>query len=313
MYASAYLKRHFPEEFYASTLNHQPMGFYQPATLVKDAQRHGIRFLQVSVNHSDWECTVVEVPEAARRAGGRERAVRLGLRYAAGLRREAAESLIAARRRHGAFASVEELAARTLLNRFEARRLAEIGALWSMGQPRRAALWQVEAAWRPAGDLFAGQGGESDAAAPPLPPMDAEDRMRADYRGAGLTLGPHPMALRREELRRQGIATAMELQRLPHGRRVRAAGLVIARQRPMTANGILFVSLEDETGISNLIISPELFQRERLLCVSAPLLWAEGILQRQGKVVHIRVAHLGRLDDTQDQHSPLHSLSHDFH
>ncbi len=311
VYASAYFKVHFPEEFYACMLNHQPMGFYHPATLVKDAQRRGVRILPVSVDHSEWECRVVELPGPDPK--GRTRAVRLGLRYAAGLRREAAESVLSARRAGGCFSSVDDLAERTRLNRAEARRLAEIGALWNLGLPRRAALWQVEACWRDSGELFAGTGAHPPGMAAPLPAMDAEDRMRADYRGTGLTLGPHPMALRREALRKMGAATAADLQRMPNGRRVRTAGVVIARQRPMTAKGLLFVSLEDETGIGNLVVSPELFERERAVCVSAPLLYVEGILQRQGKVVHVRVERLQSLDFDQTDTTALRLLSHDFH
>jgi error-prone DNA polymerase len=312
VYASAYFKVHFPEEFYACMLNHQPMGFYHPATLVKDAQRRGVRILPVSVHHSDWDCRVVELPGPDPR--GRIRAVRLGLRYAAGLRREAAESVVTARRSGGRFASVDDLAERTRLNRAEARRLAEIGALWDLGAPRRAALWQVEACWCDSGELFAGTRSRDADAVAPLPAMDAEDRMRADYCGTGLTLGPHPMALRREALRKLGVVSAAGLQQIPNGRRVRTAGVVIARQRPVTARGVLFFSLEDETGIGNLIIASELFERERAVCVTAPLLLVEGILQRQGKVVHVRVERLQSLDfDPTGHASALRLLSHDFH
>ncbi len=302
VYASAYLKAHHPEIFYAALLNNQPMGFYHPATLVKDAQRHGVRVLPVSVHRSAALCEpLTPLPRAS---------FRLGLNYARGLRAEAVAALLAAR----PFASVDDLARRTPLRKDELRRLAAMGALADLpAQPsaqerlrRRPALWQVERAARPSGSLYAGQA-EEDAASP-LPEMTATERLAADYAGAGVTLGPHPLALRRAALAAAGVRTARQLAAMPDGRRVRVAGMVIARQRPETAKGMVFMSLEDETGIANAIISPPLFAAHRLLCVSAPLLGIAGILQNRDGVVHVRAQEFWALPE------PVATpAAHDFH
>ena len=321
VYASAFLKRHYPAPFYAALLNNQPMGFYHPATLVKDAERHGIEMAPVDIALSDWDCTVVGAEAAAPAPlpglpSCPGRGVRLGLRYVSGLRAEVGRQVAAERRRAG-FRSVEDLRRRSGLNQEEIRRLAEVGALAGLAPApppgaagrrwgRRAALWQVERAWRPSGPLLeptADRAGVFDARhddqagdAPALREMDTWERMQADYRGTGLTLGPHPMALRRAELQSAGVVTADELRRLPGGRRVRVAGTVIARQRPSTAGGILFVSLEDETGIANIIVLRELFERQRRLCATAAGLWVEGRLEKHEGVIHVRadrVAEMG--------------------
>ncbi|HUX66101.1 MAG TPA: DNA polymerase III subunit alpha [Terriglobales bacterium] len=283
VYASAYLKVHLPEEFLAALLNHQPMGFYHPATLIHDAQRHGVLVLPVSVGASGWECTVGAHPQG--RSG---RAVRLGLGYVAGLREAVARQLVDERRRRR-FASFEDLCRRVPLNAAEARTLAEIGALAGFGRPRREALWQVEAAHRDPGVLYAPlerPGLEPDAPSP-LPEMDAEQRMQADYTGTGVTLGPHPLAFLRAQLRAQGCATTQELQTLRHGQRVEVAGVVIARQRPENAGGVIFLSLEDETGIGNIIVWPQVFERQRLDWIATSQVRIQGTLQRQRGVVHV--------------------------
>ncbi|MGH9412384.1 MAG: DNA polymerase III subunit alpha [Terriglobales bacterium] len=283
VYASAYLKLHFPEEFLAALLNHQPMGFYHPGTLVRDAERHAVVVLPVSVAASDWDCTTGAY--ARGRAG---RAVRLGLRYVSGLR-ESAGRAIAAERQRRRFASFEDLCRRVALNADEARTLAELGACKCFGATRRSALWQIEAAQRAPGSLFARlpePGMEPDAASP-LPEMDARTHMRADFAASVLTLGPHPLAFERERLRQQGYVTAAELPRLRHQQTVAIAGAVIARQRPENAKGVVFLSLEDETGISNIIVWPQVYERYRLDCMSAPHLQIHGRLQRQHGVIHV--------------------------
>jgi error-prone DNA polymerase len=193
---------------------------------------------------------------------------------------------------------------RTALRRDELTTLADIGALNAFTNERRSALWQVERAVRPAGELLEAGSGllqasglgpyaaslrspEPDARSP-LPPMDAHDRLRADYGGTGLTIGPHPMALRRDELALRGIVRASDLSRTRDGRRVRVAGMVITRQRPGTAKGFVFLTLEDETGISNVIIRPDLFDRERMTVVKQPFLIVDGMLQNQEGVLSVR-------------------------
>ena len=464
VYASAYLKVHYPAAFYTALLNNQPMGFYYPATLVKDAQRRGVRFARIDVQHSGWQCRVE--PDGA---------IRLGLRYVTGLREApgraieeggarsparpdrdapassrrvadlrslvcpkcgcndpsmvevvdpatprargfcrtcAADWLVAARdespaafdrrcipsdgvaprsntagifsRRvlsagrstglgatgdshHGLqtperddepagaarprFASVEDLIARTGLRRDELATLAEIGALNSLGYDRRTALWQIERAVREPGELFKeaggsppsprlrrdldvvrrekkrteagrqetgggqpsptasanrlrlGYGGPVASADPskraggalpageggsPLPLMTPEERVVADYAGTGLTIGPHPVAFRRQELALRGVLRAIDLPRARNGRRVRVAGTVITRQRPGTAKGFVFLTLEDETGVANIIVRPDVFAADRVTILDRPFLLVEGVLQLQDGVTSVK-------------------------
>jgi error-prone DNA polymerase len=369
-------------------LNNQPMGFYHPATLVKDAQRHGVSFLPIDVQSSDWECRV--------EADGR---VRLGLMYVKGMRAEAGRAIAGAGETQAAvrgsrsagpvgatstnevkfvgaaadrcpkcgnedqslledtqeggrfcnvcahqwsdirsdvataseearirtadrgpadrgvarFPSIEDLIARTGLRRDELSTLAEIGALNAFGHDRRSALWQIERAARPAGELFAGQdvedgradadadAGSRAASAPParspLQSMTASERLMSDYSGSGLTIGPHPLALRRMELALRGILRAIDLPRGRHGRRVRVAGAVITRQRPGTAKGFVFLTLEDETGIANVIVRPDLFTEHRSTIVGAPYLMVEGILQIQEGVTSVTAERVVSLAD----------------
>ncbi|HET9263519.1 MAG TPA: error-prone DNA polymerase [Vicinamibacterales bacterium] len=396
VYASAYLKAHYPAAFYTAMLNNQPMGFYHPATLVKDAQRHGVRFAPIDVQESDWECRVD--PD------GR---VRLGLMYVNGLRAEAGKAIAApsveghgssgsrgavrppatasldrcpkcgcddesmlertpsdtcfcnicahewsgaARessaaeprapsseprapspgrrtangggRRHP---SVETLIAHTGLRRDELATLAEIGALNAFGYDRRTALWQIERAVRPSGELFQSlvpgslvpgspgpgslmhltkdvgtkdvgtkdeglgtQGPRDQGLESPLRAMSPSERLMADYAGTSLTIGPHPMALRRAELALRGVLRARDLPQGRHGRRVRVAGAVITRQRPGTAKGFVFLTLEDETGIANIIVRPDLFADQKATIVGEPYLLVEGLLQIQEGVTSVK-------------------------
>jgi error-prone DNA polymerase len=197
-------------------------------------------------------------------------------------------------RPEGRFRSIEDVAQRTGLRRDELTTLADIGALNAFTNERRSALWQVERAVRPAGELYAGLAPASALRASarqadsPLRPMDAGERLHADYAGTGLTIGPHPMALRRGDLALQGVLRAVDLPRVNNGRRVRVAGMVITRQRPGTAKGFVFLTLEDETGISNIIVRPDLFDRERMTVVRQPFLLVDGILQHQDGVLSVR-------------------------
>jgi error-prone DNA polymerase len=412
VYASAYLKAHYPAAFYTAMLNNQPMGFYHPATLVKDAQRHGVRFAPIDVQESAWECLVM--PD------GR---VRLGLMYANGLRKEIgrlietrgtrrsgleARGSAAVARRPGAgeirnvqestmaapdrcpkcgcddasmleflasegcfcnicahqwgeqrpnagmslkssdraassdprppsaepgapspeprapspeprYDSIDDLIARTGIRRDELATLAEIGALNAFGHDRRSALWQIERAIRPSGELFdetppPATPRSSEPASPrspdpatsrspepanprapepatpqsPLRPMTPSERLMADYSGTGLTIGPHPLTFRRMELAMRGVLRAVDLPRGKHGRRVRVAGAVITRQRPGTAKGFVFLTLEDETGIANIIVRPDLFLEARATIVGAPYLLVEGVLQIQEGVTSVK-------------------------
>src|SRR5262245_10925013 len=292
-YASAYLKVHHAAAFYAALLNNQPMGFYHAATIVKDAQRRRQRLLPVDVTRSAWPCTI------------EDDAVRLGLNQVKGLRERAGHALVAARAARP-FTSVDDVARRAQLERSELTTLAAIGAFASLGGTRRANLWTVA---RPLpGAVFA----EADAARDesPLRDMDARERLTADYHGTGLTLGPHPMALRRAELgRRPGrpILRAIDLRHAPDGERVRVAGNVIVRQRPGTAKGFVFLSLEDETGIANVIVTPGLFARHRLTLVTEPFLIVEGILQTQDNVISLRVERIDALPRRRD-HVPSHEF-----
>jgi error-prone DNA polymerase len=277
-YASAYLKCHYLAAFTAAILNNQPMGFYHPSTLVKDAQRHGLRVLPVDVTQSDWKCTVVR----GHRTG--DRVLRLGLNYVRGLRHECGAAIVAAR----PFANTEDFIRRVPeLSKSGIRDLAAIGALNTLEHNhRRAALWRSEAAMRPTGPLL--EDAVQPGSAAPLAMMSAEERVHADFRGTGLTVGRHPLALRREQLNAMRIVPAAALSGLADGRRVRTAGCVICRQRPGTAKGFVFLSLEDETGISNAIVTPDLFDRYKTTLVSAPYLLVEGVLQNQQGVVSIR-------------------------
>ena len=301
-YASAYLKCHYLAAFTAALLNNQPMGFYHPATIVKDAQRHGLKVLPMDVTRSDWKCSLE--PSAI----SHQPSVRLGLKYARGLREPAGQALVR-ERSLAVFASIQDLARRVPeLRKDELTTLAEIGALNTIGDSphRRDALWQVERAVRWSGPLL-DELPENDGESP-LAAMTDEERLVADFRATGLTVGPHPMQYRRAEMKKMGIYRASDLAHLPNGRRLRIGGCVIARQRPGTAKGMMFMSLEDETGIANAIFTPDLLQKNRVLLISERFLMIEGILQNQDNVIHIRAEKVSSLSVTRAE-----TASHDFH
>jgi len=385
-YASAYLKCHYLAAFTAALLNNQPMGFYSPATIVKDAQRHGLKLLPVDVTRSDWNCTLERVASPESRAAsqivGRRSfsakndpapegwnviaqdscpgkdlksatqdsglgtiALRMGLRYVRGLREEAARSLLR-ERMPAPFKSIHDLTRRVPeLRKDELTTLAEIGALNTIGlqiedsrfqiskpnqsaisnlkceisrnpKPetrnlklslhRRDALWQVERAVRGSGPLLENQ--PEPYSPSPLQPMNQEERLVADFHGTGLTVGPHPMAYRRAWLNAMGIRRASELRDIPSGKRLRIGGCVIVRQRPGTAKGFVFLSLEDETGVANAIITPDLFHQNRLLLASERFLAIEGILQNQDNVISVKAERVQPLFVTKAE-----TISHDFH
>ncbi|MGA7512687.1 MAG: OB-fold nucleic acid binding domain-containing protein, partial [Candidatus Sulfotelmatobacter sp.] len=379
----AFLKCHYLAAFTAALLNNQPMGFYSPATIVKDAQRHGLKMLPVDVTCSEWMCTleaapstqypvpsktlVIPTPERTREAEESRNSVlgtgysqlapalRLGLRYVRGLREEGAQALVRARSL-ASFASIHDLTRRVPeLRKDELTTLAEIGALNAVASPesrvasrifvvpdlelsqektfviptperkrgaeesrnsqlatgysklhRRDALWQVERAVRGSGPLLENLP-EPDVPSP-LQPMNHEERLVADFHGTGLTVGPHPMAYRRDWLNAMGIRRASELRDIPNGKRLRIGGCVITRQRPGTAKGFVFVSLEDETGVANAIITPDLFHRNRLLLTSERFLAIEGILQNLDNVISVKAERVQPLFVTKAE-----TASHDFH
>jgi error-prone DNA polymerase len=304
-YASAYFKVKYLAAFTCAILNNQPMGFYAPAVLVKDAQRHGLRIKPIDVQVSDWACTIEHERDEPP-------SLRMGLGYAKGLRRHSAELLSKTRTLDGPFRSAEDLALRVpSLNRKELTLLARIGALNNLGgiAHRRDALWQVERAGKPEGPLLCQ---ESDwlreDSSLPLRQMNTAERLVADYGGTGLTVGKHPMAFCRPELRQQGILSAQELRNCKDGEYVRTAGCVIARQRPGTAKGFIFLSMEDESGIANVIVTPALYERERLLVSRSKFMIVEGPLQNQDGVIHVKATRLAVLS-----HGALELRSHDFY
>ena len=276
-YASAYLKYHHPAAFLAAMLNCYPLGFYHPSTLVKDATRHGVVALPIDVTRSDWKCTIEIVD-------GRP-ATRMGLRYVTGLREEVGLRIESERARRQ-FDSIADLTARVGPNRRELDALAYAGAFAAFGLARRDAMWNAAAVERDPKSLLAGAKPRDGEV--PLASMSPIDETLADYAATGLTTGPHLMTYLRADLTARGILSADDLTRAKHQSWVKTAGVVIVRQRPGTAKGFLFITLEDETGISNLIVTPDLFQQNRLLLRSAGILLAEGVLQQVDGVTAIR-------------------------
>ena len=305
-YASAYFKVKYLAAFTCAILNNQPMGFYSSAVLVKDAQRHGLRIKPIDVQTSSWSCTVEHEHDGSL-------SLRMGMRYAKRLRRQSAEALVASRLRDGPFCSTEDLALRVpQLDRKELTLLARIGALNKMDgiTHRRDALWQAERAGKMEGPLLRQRSEwlQEHSDALPLKQMNVEERLVADYAGTGLTTDRHPMYHRRPELRRQGIRSAEELRHCRDGEFVRIAGCVIARQRPGTAKGFIFISMEDETGIANVIVTPDLYDRDRLVVTRSKFLLVEGALQNQDGVIHVKATRLMALSG-----NALEVQSHDFH
>jgi error-prone DNA polymerase len=320
-YASAYLKCHYLAAFTAAMLNNQPMGFYQPATLVKDAQRHGLKVLPIDVTRSDWLCTLEK--------SGHDFVLRLGMRYASGLRAAVAQEIVRERSIRP-FLSIDDLEHRVpAIQKMELTTLAKIGALnfitSQKGFHRRDALWQVERTARHAGPLLETLEESSDlihenvsmenenntipaSAISPLEPMTAGERLIADFNGTGMTVGPHPMGYHRKRMKKKGVRCAGELSSLPNGMHVRIAGAVIARQRPGTAKGFVFLGLEDETGIANAIIAPQIYEKYHLVIVHQQFLLVEGQLQNQENVISVKAEIVRPLSITR-----VETSSHDFH
>ena len=303
-YASAYLKVRYLAAFTCALLNCQPMGFYSPATLVKDAQRHGLKIRPVDITRSHWNCTLEH------QAG--EIVLRLGLRYVRGLRQSVAESVVASRNAR-AFVSIGDLTVRVpRLGKPDLRMLATIGALNTIASEngvsshRRDALWQVEKYGSRVPRLL--EGLVEQGRTLPLKPMEVEERLVADFHGTGMTVGPHPMAYRREQLRQMGIVSASELRKLPHNRTAVAAGCVITRQRPGTAKGLIFLTLEDETGHANVIVMPDVYSLDPMVVLHERFVQVKGRVQNQDGVVHLRAERISPLSI-----SAAATQSHDFH
>lgn len=280
VYVSAWLKCHHPDAFLVALLNSQPMGFYAPAQLVRDARAHGVEVRPVDAACSDWDSTL----EAPAQAGAARHPVRLGLGCIAGLPREAASRLVAARAQ-APFASVEDLARRAGLHAGELAALARADALRSLAAHRHQAAWEVAGVDTRVPALLRHTRTREDAAELPAP--DRVQEMLADYGSTGLSLSSHPLALLRGQLAGYRVQTAAALAECPDGRLARASGLVTHRQRPGTAGGVVFVTLEDETGAVNVIVWPQLAQAQRQALLASRLLTVFGVWQRQGEVRHL--------------------------
>ncbi|HZA14327.1 MAG TPA: error-prone DNA polymerase, partial [Myxococcaceae bacterium] len=292
-YASAWLKRYYPGAFAAALLNSQPMGFYAPHTIVDDARRHGVRVRPIDVSHSGWDNTLEpsedEAPEAYRDARW---AMRLGMRQVKGLREETARRIEEARGE--GFASIADVARRSRVPRFELARLALAGAFRSLTAGRREALWEIQALGPlEEDDLFFGI--PMDEVEVELPPLGVSETVTTDYETTGLSIERHPLELLRPSLDARRAVTARGLLSVRQGRRVRVGGMVICRQRPPTAKGFTFLSLEDETGIANLVVEPQLFERMRREIVTSLFLLADGVVERAGRTVNIKVRQLAPL------------------
>lgn len=305
VYFSCWFKQHEPACFLAAMLNSQPLGFYGPSQLVQDAQRHGVEVRAVDVSHSDWDCTT-EPPGSALD----QPAIRLGLRMVSGLRKEVGQR-IAAARTHQVFTSTQDLALRCNLNEADLKALASADALLSLSGHRRQQVWDASAL-KPAPALLRGVPIEEDDLL--LPAADEGNEVVFDYAALGLTLRSHPLALMRGALAQKKLLTAAQMANLPHGRLVRACGMVTMRQRPQTAKGVVFITLEDETGSVNVIVWKSVRERFRQEVYRARLLAVYGVWQRDeesgGQVCHVIAK---RLVDMTPLLGELATTSRDFH
>ena len=293
-YASCWMKHHHPDVFCAALLNAQPMGFYAPAQVVRDARDHDVEVRPVCVNASRWDCTLEAKANAASGGGGNGRlAVRLGLRQVRGLANVYGAAIVVAR---GAtpFGSVEELWRRARVPRAAIERLAEADAFHGLGEDRRQGLWKVRGLGEAPLPLFAAADASEAAFSPEgveptvaLRPMSDGREVVADYRSLQLSLRAHPLTFLRDELTARGIVRSADLANIKDGRRVEVAGIVLIRQKPGSAKGILFVTVEDETGIANGILYPDRFEAQRRTVMSAAMIGLKGRVQKEGDVIHI--------------------------
>jgi error-prone DNA polymerase len=302
-YVSAWLKYYEPAAFTCALLNSQPMGFYAPAQLVQDAKRHGVTVYPVDVQYSDWDCTLEKIGE---KTGDNEPALRLGFNRVKNLAYEVASRIVEFRKQQPAF-TVEQLAQGAQLNRRDLEALADADALKSLSANRYQARWQTMGVEAPL-PLFADT--VSQKALPLLQPPTVGEDVVADYHSIGLTLRQHPLALLRARLRRAGVLSVHEVRQTKHGEQIKSTGLVISRQRPGTATGVIFMTLEDETGLLNVIIWNTVFAQQRREILAAQLLTIYGEVQREGEVLHL-IAH--HVQDDSRLLGELTIKSRDFH
>ncbi|HEU5403658.1 MAG TPA: error-prone DNA polymerase [Terriglobales bacterium] len=311
-YSSAYTKFYYLAAYTGSLLNNQPMGFYSPSTIINDAKRHGLKVLPIDVQHSEWNCTLEPLSVVERTKYTDPFALRIGLRCVKGLRQEMGSTITEARVSDGAFASEYDLKRRVpAIRKAELALLAKTGAFNWTGKKhdRRTALWRAERAGQSAGPLFENIPDEYEINdSSPLLSMTIDERLVADFFITGFTIGLHPMAYHRTEMNESGVLSAADLKAIPDGTFVRVAGAVIARQRPGTASGFIFLSNEDETGISNAIIHPKLYEQNRVTVTRGKFLIVEGILQNQDGVISVKASAVRVL-----QLSDVDVRSHDFH
>jgi error-prone DNA polymerase len=320
VYVSCWLKHHYPDVFCAAILNSQPMGFYAPAQLVTDAKEHGVIVREADVNHSDWDCTLepINKPEEI----GKEQAhgpkehrhqLRLGLLMIRGLPLATGETIVQARASGGPFRDLADFTRRTQLGQAAISQLAEAGALQSLTGDRRAAYWQALAQEKKPKDqsLFDSAGIDTDDAIPAaLKPMREIEEVHADYATTGLSLRAHPISFVRPQLDRLRVTSASNLKSSQDGKFLRVAGLVLLRQRPSTAKGITFVTLEDETGSMNLVLRPEIWQKHHRIARQSNAWLVHGVLENRENIIHILV---GRIEDLSDHVGTLVQRSRDFH
>ncbi len=280
VYVSAWIKHHYPAVFCAALLNSQPMGFYAPAQLIRDAREHGVEMCPIDVNHSHWENTL-ETSE-----GSCHYAVRLGLRMVAGLAQKDGLKLVEAR--GPGYRSTAEIAMRAGCRRLALDRLAQADAFGSMGLQRRQALWGVGAVAGKIPPLF--RGAQTDLFDDPktdLPPATPSQEVVEDYLATGLTLRSHPLTFLRSQLQAKRVTSAIDLKKTANNKLVTVAGLVLFRQRPQTAKGTIFLSVEDETGVTNIIVWNKVHNKYRQAVYGGKLLVCQGVVQREGQVLHV--------------------------
>jgi error-prone DNA polymerase len=298
VYVSAWIKRFHPAAFAAALINSQPMGFYAPAQIIRDAREHGVDVRPIDVNASEWDCTLeYDSGAAPASAQGHKSqwgigapALRLGFRLIKGMRQQDAQRITAARCRIGSFTSVAQVQYAANVEATAIHKLATADALNSIRLNRRHAAWEAMALSSVAAPLFDGLPEPAPSAPAPLPVMREDHEVIADYAATGLSLKRHPVSFARPALKKWRVSTAIEIQnadRFPNGERVSIAGLVLVRQRPGTASGVVFVTIEDETGVANLIIWASTYERYRRDIRYATLLQVDGIIQREGQVIHV--------------------------
>jgi len=312
VYVSCWLKRWHPAVFAAALINSQPMGFYAPAQIVRDAREHGVEVREMDVSSSRWDCTLEERhggTEARRHEGGDAPCHRLGMRLTRGLREDEAALVVNAVARRGPFRSIAELWRASGAQVSTMRRLASADAFRSMGLDRQAALWEIRALSDEQLPLF--EATERSEPSPGLPRIPELRKVIQDYVATGLSLKAHPVSFCRDELTARGATPAREFadkRTWPHGSKAAVAGIVLVRQRPGTASGIVFMTLEDETGTANLIVRPKVYRRYRRVARHGVLVLARGTVERQGDVVHILVESLENAEGA----TPLATRSRDF-